>query len=75
MNWRNTEERAWLFWLDGRREVHLTLEPVECQVARRFAFGKYPPRCDSSFELGEAFAHLRRRLLHGCIVFFRCRIG
>jgi hypothetical protein len=75
VNWLDTEESAWLFRLDGRRQVHLALEPVECHVARRFAFGKDSPRCNSSFELGEALTHLSRRLLHGRIVFVGCGIG
>lgn len=75
MKWRDAKERAWLVARDWRREVHLALEPIECKIARRFAFRKNPASRYTRSELVEALMHDADGLLHRCVVAsFRCAV-
>ena len=68
MKWQDAEDSAWLFTRNRRREVHLAFKPVECEVARRFAFRENPPSRDARSDLVQALTHQANRLLHGCVV-------
>jgi hypothetical protein len=57
VKWCDAKDKAWLFGLDGRGEVHLAFEPIEREIARRLAFQEYRPSRDSRSELIEALTH------------------
>lgn len=64
----NPEGSSRLAGGDWRGEIHFALEPVECQVARCFAFRKHAPSRYTRAELIQALVHQADGLLHADII-------